>query len=72
MKTLVIFSAIVWLAQLCTALEYVDLEPVPRYLWDESVPNPENVQILQDDAADNANLTLGDHEQMMFHSPPHG
>jgi hypothetical protein len=52
-------------AGLCQAVQgsgdFVDLEPVPRYLWDPNVAHQK-----RDGSAQEPNVTLGDHEQMLW------
>ena len=65
MKAVSVISAILWLFQLVTAIEYIDLEPVPRHLWDTSLQKRQS-------ADEPANVTLSNQEKVMFHTPPHG
>ena len=66
MKCFIFSFAIIWLLQLVRASEYVELEPIPRHLWDKSIQKRDDAA----QAAEPANITLGDHEQVLWTNPP--
>jgi hypothetical protein len=62
MRALLFVAAI---AAVCKAVlasgDFVELEPVPRYLWDPNVAHQK-----RDGSSQEAIVTLGDHEQLLW------
>ncbi|KAF2686047.1 hypothetical protein K458DRAFT_402587 [Lentithecium fluviatile CBS 122367] len=56
--------AMLWLLQLVLAEGEVDLVPMPRHLWDGSM------HVKRDATTEAANISLTDHEEMRWTSPP--